>query len=569
MLKPIVAAVALVLALAGCGLLPTGRTEKVTVDHVVAPGGTAASSGDGPVAGVLREAWNVESVKVEDGKMPAVLVTEGRVLVVSPAGVVAHDAGSGAQAWHYREPGRRVLGFAVTGGAVVLTSSDGESWASAMLDSDERRVVGLEVATGKLLWELSPRWSLPFNTASSTHRYAVGSGIALAAGRGDEIVGVDARTGKSRWITELPVGSEACLLNVAPMSSSDGSLALVEENCPNVPGIRYHALDPATGQELWSQVVLLRGTLKIPTVISSAAGVTAFSDTIEHTSIVLGRDGKPMTTFDRLGKCTACTLTAAGTRIAWPYIAQGRHRLALVDAGSGTVEQLDGFKTNNETISDGKRIYGLTQGYSKPGVPSVWAGVADPASGQARRMPMPISMGEGVPEDVMALAGAAGERLILTRGNLKANEAIKLVAFDTTPASGPEELGGVELSAWPDCMALLAAVSGKRGRHLRDHKSLLETATIGRIQLPRHRCTARIERVGDLDVQVLWVAADQRTADALLDGKPGDGPDEVIVSGAERVIRVGSVLVSLSVTAGGSDTTMAAQEIASWLRANT
>ena len=62
---------------------------------------------------------------------------------------------TGRQTWHYREPGQRMNGMASTEGVLVLTSM---GWPT--LEDGDRRVVAVDIATGRVLWEEAESWSI-------------------------------------------------------------------------------------------------------------------------------------------------------------------------------------------------------------------------------------------------------------------------------------------------------------------------------------------------------------------------------------------------------------------------
>ncbi|MGW4794650.1 outer membrane protein assembly factor BamB family protein [Nonomuraea sp. NPDC004297] len=525
MIRRIALALSLLLLVAGCGLLAPEEEApiKVEVDHVI--GGTAGATADGPSPGILREAWRAD-VRTIDRDGPDFLMAEGRLLAFSSDGVDAHDGATGRALWHYREPGRRRGQFVVTGGVVVLTSSGEQSW----------RAVALSLDTGRLLWQRTPTGRDDLRTLAAP--LAAGKGVVLTEQGAEHdvaIAGIDARSGQHRWTADLTPGPDCELrLPLTTQGTGDGSLALVEEDCPDGHP-RFHALDPATGDVRWTRERPADSLL----VVHVTHGITMLV-TQDGQAAFVGPDGERWPATGAVATCGPhpCRPLTVRDRLVVPSLGAGTEpRLTIIDTVSGRTKDL-ALTGDYWTWTGGPdRVYGLFTRPANvlPGLPQLWTAAIDPAAGTVEIMPLPTHLG---PVDMggVRLIGTAGHQLLTAIGD-RATRGVTVIAYDSAPTTGPLQSGGVPPEDWPDCRTLL-----RRGAELSPDPDPIE---FGALKLRRPTCRHTVAGEGDVSVQVVWVAARAQEADALLDGVPGapPGPDETYTSATYEVIRVGRTIV--------------------------
>jgi hypothetical protein len=190
---------------------------KVAVDHTVAPRPARPLADTGPAPGVLQTAWTIRLPPDEEWtdrsrlQVPYALVY-GQVVVASTRGVDAYDAITGRPRWHYRERGRWVRDVTVAGGAIVLWTDAGDRPPATEVEpaSDAAHLVGLDAATGWLLWRRDDqgqphRWRL----GAAADPLPAGAGVVATESPDEhDIVGLDARTGIVRWTMTAGSGCE-------------------------------------------------------------------------------------------------------------------------------------------------------------------------------------------------------------------------------------------------------------------------------------------------------------------------------------------------------------------------
>lgn len=535
---------------AGCSLL--NRPEKVKVDHVVSTSGMTTASLDGPAEGVFQVSWQAGTGVSGEAREADFSVEGGRVIMVSKAGVVAFDAGTGRKAWHYREPGRKVEKFAVTGGAVVVGTS---------IDGAGSRLAGLDSTTGRLLWEAEPDWYDSTGSLVLGQRIPAGGGVVVARESRDsdaEFIGIDARTGEKRWSMAPEIGEDCETdLLIHRARNTDGSLVLIMENCPDAV-TRFHGLDPATGHVRW-----VHQRRRDDLGVNIADGIAAFTENDPHEVTFLGRDGHPLPSSTELGKCRQCQMAVVGDEVVWPYQDERQlARIAFINIRTGGIRTMAANRPYLTVASDGHRSYGILPNLmtdvpvGELGVPTVWIDVLDPASDPPRPLPVPAALGD---DRGVHWAATAGGRLILAVGptSLSTEKGeITLAAYESMPSPGPLEFGGVPVDERPDCLKLLTAVPGERTEFRPDWRSNENPAVLGSARLPRRLCRGSLGPAGNVTVEVLWVTRRPQEADALLDGTAGQapGPDEFASPDSApetQVIRVGRVIVRVS--AGGQN----------------
>ncbi|MCG5214607.1 outer membrane protein assembly factor BamB family protein [Streptosporangium soli] len=491
--------------------------KKVETDHVVGKVARTAVSGHGPALGLLNADWQV----TVEGERANFEVEGGSLVLFTTDGVQGFDATTGQSVWHYREPGRKVDWSRLAAG-VVLLSTEGE----------EERLVALDSATGRLLWEKKVE---PFTGFFVHGRVLVRESHSPAT---PVLAGIDMRTGEELWDGDPDVGKGCDSIALYP-HATDASVIVLEERCGG--GLftsGFLGLDPASGDVLWSHD---HGLIGYPDVISVARGAAVISASDSGRTTIFSRDKAQQTL-----ECRRCEPVIAGDHIVW-LTGSGsgteKTRMAVVNAHTGAAKVVALPIPQSNLISDGRRLYGTgpTPAGGQGGEPTHWVTVVDPATGSARALPIHANPGFGP----IRWVGAVDGRLIVAiRPSQKASEEAsghRLIAYSSTPGAEPLEFSGVDPRSWPDCAKLVAAVPGKRLRRPDGRRDWGEMV-IGSTRVARSSCYASdIEGIGEVSVGVRWVTKRPEDADALLDGTPGQAPDAGLRAGS--LVRVGGVIV--------------------------
>ncbi|GAA3614666.1 hypothetical protein GCM10022419_119830 [Nonomuraea rosea] len=515
-MKRIFALVVAVMLMAGA-CAQEDPPKKVETDHVVGKVTRTAVSGHGPAPGLLNADWQV----TVEGERANFEVEGGSLVLFTGDGVQGFDATTGQSVWHYREPGRKVHWSRLTAG-VALLSTEGE----------EERLVALDSATGRLLWEKKVE---PFTDFFVHGSVLVRESHSPAT---PVLAGIDLRTGEELWDGDPDVGKDCD--SIAPFpDATDGSVIVLEERCGgSFVTSGFLGLDPASGDVLWSHD---NGLIGHPDVISVARGAAVISASNSGRTTIFSRDKAQQTL-----ECRNCEPVIAGEHIAW-LTGSGTEqtRMAVVNVHTGTANVVALPIPQSNLISDGRRLYGTgpTPAGSQGGEPAHWVTVVDPAAGSARALPIHANPGYGH----IRWEGAADGRLIVAiRPSQKASEetsGYRLIAYSSTPGAEPLEFSGVDPRSWPDCAKLVAAVPGKRLRRPDSRRDWGEVV-IGSTRVARSSCYAdNIEGIGEVSVVIRWVTKRPEDADAVLDGTPGQAPDADERDGS--LVRVGGVIAQV------------------------
>ncbi|WP_433337731.1 PQQ-binding-like beta-propeller repeat protein [Spirillospora sp. CA-294931] len=474
----------------------------VRADHTTAVGAAAPMPDSPPGKGVLERAWSLD-LSGEPKTGTRIAVAGGQLFVPSSRGLNVHDARTGQERWHYRERGRQLRGYAVTGGAVVLqTTTPGSS---------EDRLVGLDAATGRRLWNGKGNLTVEDMTA---YGVLASGGVVLAersVGRDMATVvdGLDARTGKSRW--NRPLGTGCVTFPSGVRVRSDASVLVLVASCGSTARIR--ALDPATGRVLWDRGAAAQAS------VSVRGGLTAITSGRTH---VLDRAGRDVATDD----CASdCEFTVAGGR---PIVARpetdGGPVLTGYDPGTGRRLWRRTVPTPGPArlAAAGGRLQLLTDSWSEnrlgPPQPAALRSV-DPATGEDEHqaaLPWLTSrvfsaLGAGKIHSIVV----TGERVFAVASGRDGK--FRAFSYAASPAAGgPEELGGVPVADWPDACAL-----GPSGMRAEPEGS----ATVGTLKLRNVRC-AYFDAGTMTTVSIVWVAPTPEKARELLVVEKGKGASE-------------------------------------------
>lgn len=535
--------------LASVAMLPLAACSSgggVRADHSAARSPAPDLADAGPPAGTLAESWHLDTRPPADTLGdPAVSrrLVAGQFLVATAAGVDAYDAGTGRPRWHYREPGRRVSGWAVTAGSLVVLTDDRN------LDRRKSRWTGLAVATGAVEWsERAPGYPLP------------GDGMDVVAGQGvlplmppdspGEFRAVDARTGRIRWSRRVAErGCRTQIVDQIGAEDTDGSVFALREVCG--ARVRALALD-ATGAVRWARDLPRRGVAVV------RAGITLLDDASGVT--VVAADGHVVA--DDRRRCDApCRFAVAHDHA----VVTSAGRALTVDLLSGRVETRPlAAPYEALAVADGQ-VYGV-RGHLGDGPARLLPAaldVMDPATGTVRTGPAPFALA-GRPDD----AGQRGVSWIaVAGGRLYAGETrsgrFRTTAYETARPGMPAELGGVRAADWPDACAV---APGYRA----EPASAGGPVKVGGVTLHGLECAYRLADGSLADVGIAWVAPTPDDAHRLLTvDQPArtvavDGADEAYVLGSVLWVRAGRYVVRIG--QAGLDAQALASAIARRLR---
>lgn len=516
---------------------------------------------DGPPAGTFARDWR-RPVPSGQELGPATFLVGAHVVALTSdrAGAYdrlrAYDARSGEPSWHYREPGRTIAGLAATDGAIVV-ETNGDLGG---------RLVGLDAATGRRLWESPGDWRLTQGGDESTSSDMLGDAAAgivpVVAADEPERLGVDARTGVKRWKSRLYRRfHEDCAPTRDPVKargtrSGAVLLAVPSSDTAGEPApCGVVTLDAATGETLWTRPLPfgVTATAASGAVLMETGGSRAM-DWEDGRPTVLGRDGRPLFRLGPGGCVGGCRLFAAAGRVVLQYEARSEPRLAVIDLRDGrtrTHAVPSGHSSDEVSFaSDGARVYAhadvLASDTEVGGTAPLPAGLAifDVARNTWELSPLTYTQqlpdAEGTPRADPVLFGVAGGRLFTVTPPAQLGEPWTLSSHVSTGTRAPTELGGVPARDWPDACALLRSVRLEDWEARADEPD--PPLRIGRSTVARPSCAR-----GETEVHVLWVAATAREADALLDGAASEiGADEEYTHGRSdnrRIVRVGRTIV--------------------------
>jgi len=229
-------AAALVAAAAVAGVLAVGHTS--THSSATTPSGPPAVYVGKP----LTLAWSVPAHAGGDARLYGGWVTGRYAIRVDQDGVVAYSLSTGGKAWQAAPPrsGQQPCAMSPTlsaGG--VGTVGFGSPGSGAC-----NELVGLDTATGKVLWTVSLKTRN--GTGSTAQTYIQGS-VATLISPG-LVTGVNVSTGRTVWTYH----QRGQFCSVYPNGTT--GTVLVSDFCAGVtPGYSLSALNPLTGKVEWSK----------------------------------------------------------------------------------------------------------------------------------------------------------------------------------------------------------------------------------------------------------------------------------------------------------------------------
>ncbi|NBE96628.1 PQQ-like beta-propeller repeat protein [Nonomuraea sp. KC401] len=528
------AAVGLLLLTTGCSLFGGDGEDvpEIRREQTFASAAPRRLADAGPAPGIMREAWRIRGLGQEE-QARYIRLEGGQLFIVGTDGFDVHDAGTGRKRWHYREPGRELSGFAVNKDNLVIASRSQQG----------HHLTGLAAGTGRLRWERGGDEGTPFIRGHG-NGLAMGEGVVPLLVRGeptsddeeeqpDEFLAIDAATGEERW--RRPHHGPGCETGTrSAATDTDGSVLVFSESCGDDHYV--YAFNPFDGKPLWSRT----GTSDDSLVgISVRAGATLI-ELDEHTRTLVGRDDREIARLNGTGECLPpCSLLRVGDDLGLRHFDESRNVvMSLIDVSNGKVRTLT-MPHDITSVTAGGRWYGVSSSLAGTLLPA-GLNIVDTATQQLTTVPVPLNLESQAGS--LRWLGVAGDHLLVAT-----SEGDDLIAYASTPAQGPLELGGVAKDDWPDACDLLKDVPGKT---IARTPMVEGPVKIGEQELARSRCHVDYSDDGDSGqaiAEVEWVAAGPAEADGLVAGEPGlYGADEVQKTGESSVrVRKGRFVVKV------------------------
>ncbi len=242
-LRTIAPVAALVLLLTGCTSPPSAPkppdAPEIRTDHTTSTARPARLTASGPAPGVLREDWGIDLGDFQGEQTAVVTLHDGQLFVHAPDGFTVRNPATGAELWHYREPGRELISLGATGDTVVIRTAIRTDSRSD--DLTATRVTALDTGTGRRLWATAK----DLHVGDHSGRMLIGAGVLPVQHQNENgpnsIEGIDVRTGTSRWVAPYKPDKEDCSLDLVEKTghgrSADGSVFVAWEFCfPSATG---------------------------------------------------------------------------------------------------------------------------------------------------------------------------------------------------------------------------------------------------------------------------------------------------------------------------------------------
>lgn len=533
----------LVTATVGCS-----HDLHVRVDHTTTRAAKPLADA-GPPAGSYRRLWQIP-VPHADYQTSYQLIG-GHIVVVTSTGIDTYDVQTGKPGWHYREPGRQLIGFATAAGVLVIRSSAGDSELSDV------HMVGIDTATGSLLWDTTKNWFFshdgnfdedPGRQHVSRPGDAAGGVVFVGSDEGERL-GIDARTGKKRWkTTRSDVANGDCTPKPADNVADDRrALGSVVFPCKNGRAVTA-ALDPDNGAVAWSRA----SSSGNATAVTSGA-VTLYQD---RSVQLVGPDGRTIRTAP--DACAVeCKVFATGGKVVLAAITNQARTFTVVDPRGGPTTTFTDttIGTRGDELgyaAAGGRVYvgsdvlaGLPELAPAPRLLPAGLSVLDVAGGRLEHAPLP-EPATGLrsyesKSDATSWLGAADRHLFLAAPRADTSRVI-LTAYGIERTAQPTELGGISPNQWPNACQLLRGIpTGGLAVRLWPGDPVL----IGDVRIREASCVAPVSSTA---VAVLWVAASEReAADLFVGGRPSTvGADEEGTELGSTILRVGRVIIAVA-----------------------
>ncbi|WP_158079287.1 PQQ-binding-like beta-propeller repeat protein [Actinomadura sp. CNU-125] len=434
----------------------------------------------GPPPGPLAVSWE-RATRVHRGPVAgydtvSYDVTKGQIVTVSGQGVQVVDARTGAKRWSYSRSDWSLLGWTSTGSQLVgYFERDGHR--------ADRVLVGFDVLSGSLLWKREgPR---PAAVSRTTLRFPAGSGVVLATDdeRG-KLIGLAAATGEPLWQRSVRHGCRLFEGAAQPSGDRDALVALALDCARQNRPSRLLALAPENGEIRWDEGL---GAEEAPEV-TMLDGVTLVSD---GTALrAFDEEGAEFASWDGDAVCGdgMCPSVLADGRLIVVYHPNGTKRgttlMEAVDVPSGNVAWAREVPSYTALARAGGTLYALRPRLSDLLLPA-GIDVVSPADGTATTAPAPFTMDPDLPGKRPWIAAAGGLLYVAVAEAVPrpAGESRLVALRGGRIGPGPDELGGVPESDWPDACELLKEEDLARVG-LEDYTTDPDGAEVGTADLP-------------------------------------------------------------------------------------
>lgn len=537
------------------------QSERVTTTQP--PG---ALTTNGPPPGPLTTTWRASTETRPTGMAQfdqvSHAIVANQIVTTTARGFDVRDARTGGIRWYYHRAGWSMLDWSATGGVVA-------GYYERVSDRSTHVMIGFDAGTGHELWRSTT--VTPPVLDQARPRWPSGRGTILVARGRRAWLGLDPQTGQTRWSERVPGGCAVPSVGSGAMAG-DGHVSAFVAECRVRGRLRGRVLlvDPSNGRTLWRKDFDDPDNLSVDV----RGGITQVWD--GDTMHLFGSHGRELLTRsgDQVCRDTTCPYAVAnGTIVA--AIGGDTWTLFGVNARTGSVRWQRHTGPVDQLAADGTHVYALRTRLADALMPAA-ADVFDPRTGKGSVVPLPFTYRES---DSIPWLGTGGGLLYVAYPvpTLGARGGMRLAALRAAPSGpGPDTLGGVRASVWPDACKLITKddVTATFPGDSYDRHS--ERVSIGGVSPDNPTsCTYAPDSRGAArpGVSVRWVAQTPRQAHALLaslhagyaDAKAlpriGNEAYDLGSLSGEVVVRVGRYILGVSAgrESGGTATRLARQ----------
>ncbi|MEU3273360.1 PQQ-binding-like beta-propeller repeat protein [Saccharomonospora sp. NPDC006951] len=526
---------------------PVVRTEQTVLDEAPPP-----LAEEGPAAGAFTEAWRTSLTLPESARFA---LAGANVVTGTQDEVFALDARTGELTWRYREPERRIGYWTATPDTVVVGST-GKAGKHEL-----NHLVGLDAATGKLLWEKHDSWSIDPQDESFGGAPILGgeaTNNVIVVNEGESIKrGIEATTGETLWSLSAGDLPDECTLRANDVWEFSGDQLIVTIACPEADDSRsrYGAVAAESGKPLWfsdkgdGDFVAMRGGFGIRVGPNQSP-------------VILGRDGGELfTAAEAESRCPCAVVegsegTLLGYRSAADDGTSAVGRVVTIGPGGHAepVATLPGFRPFQLYTATNERLYSVSatrpdlsdEPYLPVAAPLLLTTIT--GNGDVEHSTLPTAIPGFTERKWFA---AAGDQVFLATLHNDGNDGGETVvrSFSRTgDAAVPGGVDAVDAGTWPDACTLLSGLPQSR-----PDQPPGEEVRVGDVTLPPTSCVGSAERPDVVNLDVVWVASTEDEAAKLLTDI-GAGKDTAFGADQEHddgkgtvVLRAGSVIVTVTV----------------------
>lgn len=521
---------------------------------------------NGPPPGPLTTTWRASTRTRPTGMAQFDQIThavvDNQLVTTTARGFDVRDARTGGLRWYYHRTGWSLLGWSATGGAIV-------AYFERISDRSTHVMIGFDAGTGREAWRSTT--VTPPVVDQAQPRWPAGHGAILVARGRRAWLGLDARTGRTRWTKRVPGGCAVPGVGSGAMAG-DGDVGAVVAECRMHGKLRGRVLevDPANGRLLWHQDFDDPADLSVDV----HEGVTEVWD--GDTLHLFGPRGRELLTRsgDQVCRDTTCPYAVVGGTIV---VAVGGDTWTLlgVNARTGGVRWQRRTGPVDQITGDGTRVYTLRTRLADSLMPAA-ADILDPATGKGASVPLPFTYRES---DSIPWLGTGGGLLYVAYPvpTLGARGGVRMAALRAAPSGpGPDTLAGVRASVWPDACELITKDDVEATFPGDSYDRHADRVSVNGVSPDKpSSCTYAPDSRGAArpGVSVRWVSQTPREAHALLQSlragyadakalpRVGDEAYDLGSLSGEVVVRVGRFILGVSAgrESGGTATRLARQ----------